>query len=79
MADRQSLPWALGCPKGWAQDHCDRDAHGAGEPLRVITSGLPALKGTVLEKRRDFRDRYDHLRNRTHVSSPADTLTCMVQ
>jgi trans-L-3-hydroxyproline dehydratase len=39
------------------------DMHCGGEPLRVITGGLPALDGrTVLEKRRCFRDRYDHLR-----------------
>ena len=37
--------------------------HCGGEPLRVITGGLPHLDGrTVLEKRRCFRDRYDHLR-----------------
>lgn len=39
------------------------DMHTGGEPLRVITSGLPPIEGqTVLEKRRFFRDRYDHLR-----------------
>lgn len=39
------------------------DMHTGGEPLRVITSGLPPLEGrTVLEKRRHFRERYDHLR-----------------
>ena len=39
------------------------DAHTAGEPLRVITSGLPPLRGrTILEKRRDFRASHDHLR-----------------
>lgn len=39
------------------------DMHTGGEPLRVITEGLPRLPGrTVLEKRRYFRDHYDHLR-----------------
>jgi proline racemase len=39
------------------------DMHTGGEPLRVITSGLPPIEGrTVLEKRRYFREHYDHLR-----------------
>ncbi|MCL6478232.1 MAG: proline racemase family protein [Peptococcaceae bacterium] len=39
------------------------DAHTAGEPLRIITSGLPlAAGGTILEKRRFMRNNYDHLR-----------------
>lgn len=39
------------------------DMHTGGEPLRVIIDGLPPMKGrTVLEKRRYFRDHYDHLR-----------------
>ena len=39
------------------------DMHTGGEPLRVITSGLPSIEGkTVLEKRRYFRENYDHLR-----------------
>jgi trans-L-3-hydroxyproline dehydratase len=39
------------------------EMHTGGEPLRVITSGLPPIEGrTVLEKRRYFRERYDHLR-----------------
>jgi trans-L-3-hydroxyproline dehydratase len=39
------------------------DMHAGGEPLRVIVAGLPAIEGrTVLEKRRYFRDHYDHLR-----------------
>lgn len=42
------------------------EMHTAGEPLRIITSGLPALEGrTVLEKRADFRARFDHLRTGT--------------
>ncbi len=39
------------------------DAHTAGEPLRVITGGLPELPGnTILEKRRYARQHLDHLR-----------------
>ena len=39
------------------------DMHTGGEPLRVIVDGLPPLEGeTVLEKRRYFREHYDHIR-----------------
>ena len=39
------------------------DAHTAGEPFRVIIDGFPDLSGdTVLARRRDARDRLDHLR-----------------
>lgn len=39
------------------------DMHTGGEPLRIVTDGLPALEGrTVLEKRRFFREHFDHLR-----------------
>lgn len=39
------------------------DMHTGGEPLRVITGGLPPVAGnSVLEKRRYFRQHYDHLR-----------------
>ena len=39
------------------------DMHTGGEPLRIITSGYPALpKGTILEKRAYARDNLDHLR-----------------
>jgi proline racemase len=39
------------------------DMHTGGEPLRVFTSGLPPIEGdTVLEKRRYFREHYDHIR-----------------
>jgi proline racemase len=39
------------------------DMHTAGEPLRIITGGLPGIQGnTVLERRRSFRDHYDHIR-----------------
>lgn len=39
------------------------DAHTAGEPLRIILSGLPEIKGeTILEKRRYMKDHFDFLR-----------------
>lgn len=39
------------------------DAHTAGEPLRVITSGLPPIKGsTMLEKREYMLGHYDGIR-----------------
>jgi trans-L-3-hydroxyproline dehydratase len=39
------------------------DAHTAGEPLRIITSGWPEpLGATILEKRRYAREQQDHLR-----------------
>jgi proline racemase len=39
------------------------DAHTAGEPLRLITVGLPKIEGdTILEKRAYMRDHLDHLR-----------------
>jgi len=39
------------------------DMHTGGEPLRVIVDGLPVIEGrTVLEKRRYFREHYDHIR-----------------
>ena len=40
------------------------DAHAAGEPLRIITGGLPALQGeTILERRRYMQEHYDHIRH----------------
>ena len=42
------------------------EMHTCGEPLRIYTSGLPEIKGdTVIEKRRYFREHYDHLRRGT--------------
>jgi proline racemase len=39
------------------------DMHTGGEPLRIIVDGLPEIYGTsVLEKRRYFREHYDHIR-----------------
>ena len=42
------------------------DLHTGGEPLRVLTHGLPEIKGdTILEKRRYFRDNLDYIRTGT--------------
>src|SRR5438067_4791449 len=39
------------------------DAHAAGEPLRIITGGLPDLPGsTILEKRRYMQQHFDAIR-----------------
>jgi trans-L-3-hydroxyproline dehydratase len=39
------------------------DMHTAGEPVRIVTGGYPALRGaTILDKRREARERFDHLR-----------------
>lgn len=49
-------------PKDW-QTISTLDCHTGGEPLRIITSGFPALAGhSILEKRRDCLMNYDHLR-----------------
>jgi len=46
------------------------DAHAAGEPLRIITAGLPPLQGgTVLERRRYMAEHYDDIR-RTLLFEP---------
>ena len=39
------------------------DAHTAGEPLRIVTSGIPKIEGkTILEKRKYMKDNFDHIR-----------------
>jgi proline racemase len=49
-------------PKHWERI-TTVDMHTGGEPLRVILDGLPTIEGrTVLEKRRYFREHYDHIR-----------------
>ena len=49
-------------PKDWVQI-TTVEMHTGGEPLRIPVKGLPEIKGTtILEKRRYFRDKYDHLR-----------------
>jgi trans-L-3-hydroxyproline dehydratase len=49
-------------PDGWTEFQTI-DAHTEGEPLRIILSGYPELKGkTLLEKRTDAQNHYDELR-----------------
>jgi len=49
-------------PAGWMRIETI-DAHAAGEPLRVITSGWPAIPGdTILAKRQFARENHDDLR-----------------
>jgi len=62
------------------------DMHTAGEPLRIITSGLPPIPGdTILEKSAFFRDHYDDLRKgliwepRGHADMYGAVLTPPVQ
>lgn len=39
------------------------EMHTGGEPLRVVTSGLPELEGkSILEKRRYLKENYDEIR-----------------
>jgi proline racemase len=57
------------------------EAHTAGEPLRVITSGYPELPGgTILEKRRYARKNLDHLRKALmwEPRGHADMYGCLV-
>src|SRR5882762_5090987 len=57
--------WDWRPPAHWQQIRTI-DMHTGGEPLRVFTSGLPPIEGrTVLEKRRYFREHYDHIRTAT--------------
>ena len=56
------------------------DYHTGGEPFRIVTGGVPPLEGaTILDQRRDARDRLDHVpaparlraaRPRRHVRLP---------
>jgi trans-L-3-hydroxyproline dehydratase len=42
------------------------DLHTGGEPLRILTHGLPEIKGkTILEKRKYFKENYDFIRTGT--------------
>jgi proline racemase len=57
------------------------DYHTGGEPFRIVTGGVPPLEGaTILERRRDARERLDHVR-RLLVFEPrghADMYGCHV-
>jgi len=50
------------CPENWISIK-SIDLHTGGEPLRVITDGLPEIKGkTILDKRRFFMENLDFIR-----------------
>jgi len=54
--------WKWDPPAGWSVVKTI-DMHTAGEPLRVITGGLPDIPGErILDKSSFFRNNYDHLR-----------------
>lgn len=54
--------WAWKPPADWLRVNTI-DTHTGGEPLRIVTSGLPHIQGrTVLEKRRYFMEHFDPLR-----------------
>ena len=49
-------------PPGWLRI-TTLDLHTAGEPLRIVTGGLPDIPGrTILEKRRHLKENLDHMR-----------------
>lgn len=57
------------------------DAHAEGEPFRVVCGGFPDLAGeTMLERRRDARGRFDHLRTALmwEPRGHADMYGCLV-
>jgi proline racemase len=75
----------------WAEAVCDDprmplevsavDYHTGGEPFRIVTGGVPSLRGrTILDKRRDAAERLDHVR-KLLVHEPrghADMYGCFV-
>jgi proline racemase len=61
--DLKNINWTP--PKSW-QKIKTIDMHTEGEPLRIFVDGLPEIKGnTILEKRRYFKEKLDHLRTGT--------------
>ena len=67
-------------PEDW-QKITTIDAHTAGEPFRVVTSGFPLLAGaTILDKRRFVKEEYDHLRTALMLEprGHADMYGCLV-
>ena len=57
--------WKWQPPDDWSRI-TTIEMHTGGEPLRVFVSGLPEIEGTtVLEKRRYFREHFDHIRKGT--------------
>lgn len=49
-------------PNDWLKI-CTLDTHTGGEPLRIVLSGLPEIKGnTILERRNYMREQHDYIR-----------------
>src|SRR6266446_8831545 len=60
---RMEFNWNQYAPSKEATVITTIDAHAAGEPLRIITGGLPELPGaTILERRRYMQQHFDHIR-----------------
>lgn len=58
-----NLDWSRRDVRGGKTVLTTIDAHAAGEPLRIVTGGLPEIPGrTILERRRWMRENLDHLR-----------------
>ena len=58
-----NLHWHWPPHEDGAQTITTIDAHAAGEPLRIVVGGMPPLNGaTILERRRDMREHFDHIR-----------------
>ena len=57
------LNWSKYIPPGGATIITTLDVHAAGEPLRILTGGLPEIPGaTMLERRRNMLEHYDYIR-----------------
>jgi len=57
------LDWSRWKPGSGAHVITTIDAHAAGEPLRIVTGGLPELPGeTILQRRRYMLKHLDHVR-----------------
>ena len=55
--------WGAGPADGSVRRITTLDAHAGGEPLRIVTGGLPPLAGaTMLERRREMHARHDWVR-----------------
>ena len=57
------LDWSWPPASGSGETITTIEAHAAGEPLRIITGGLPDIPGdTILDRRRYMREQLDHVR-----------------
>lgn len=62
MSER-AIVWRQSDAPGGDRRFTTLDLHAAGEPLRIITSGMPEIPGaTMLERRRWLREHLDHVR-----------------